>query len=511
MTNITTIPEKAQLASYVVALRIAKCKKPHTIGEELLLPAAMDMCRVMVGEEAANKLKNIPLSNDTVGRRISEMSSDVKSQLVERLRSCEQFAVQLDECTDVSSAAQLLVYVRYAWGESILEDILFCKEVEGRATGEEIFKILDKFMTEEHLSWEKCVAVCTDGAAAMTGYKSGVVSRIQAVNPKIAATHCMLHRLALSSKSLVPELRDVLDVVVAAVNFVKSRPLKSRLFAKLCTETGATHEKLLFHSEVRWLSRGKVIERVFELKDELRAFLTEHKPELAQYFSDPEWIARLAYLSDIFNLLNGLNLSNQGAYSTILEVSDKINGFMRKAELWKRKLQTGVTDMFPNLTDFLDTNTLAVDFMRDELATHLASLADNFSRYFKDVNIEKYDWVRDPFSCDVMASGLFGKAEDELLELSSDRTLKMKFKQQTPAEFWPIIGNEYKEVTLQAMRILLPFPTTYLCETSFSTMMAIKTKYRARLDVEDDLRVCLSPITPRIEKLCSERQAHPSH
>ncbi len=61
-------------------------------------------------------------------------------------------------------------------------------------------------MVEEKLSWEKCVSVCTDGAAAMTGHRSGVVTRIQAINPKIAATHCMLHRQALASKSMAPDL-----------------------------------------------------------------------------------------------------------------------------------------------------------------------------------------------------------------------------------------------------------------------------------------------------------------
>ncbi len=81
-----------------------------------------------------------------------------------------------------------------------------------------------------------------------------------------------------------------------------------------------------------------------------------------------------------------------------------------------------------------------------------------------------------------MASGLSGKAEDELSELSSDRTLRMRFNQQVPAEFWPMVEKEYKEVSLQAMRILLPFPTTHLCETSFSATMAIKTKYRAWLN-----------------------------
>lgn len=44
MTNITIILEKAQQALYLAALRITKCKKPHMIGEELILPAAVDMC-----------------------------------------------------------------------------------------------------------------------------------------------------------------------------------------------------------------------------------------------------------------------------------------------------------------------------------------------------------------------------------------------------------------------------------------------------------------------------------
>ena len=38
-------------ASHMVALRIAKCKKPHTIGENLILPSAQDMCREILREE----------------------------------------------------------------------------------------------------------------------------------------------------------------------------------------------------------------------------------------------------------------------------------------------------------------------------------------------------------------------------------------------------------------------------------------------------------------------------
>jgi len=49
-----SISSNALLASYNVAHRIAKCKEPHTIAEELILPAAVDMVSPMIGESAGS-------------------------------------------------------------------------------------------------------------------------------------------------------------------------------------------------------------------------------------------------------------------------------------------------------------------------------------------------------------------------------------------------------------------------------------------------------------------------
>ena len=50
-----------------------------------------------------------------------------------------------------------------------------------------------------------------------------------------------------------------------------------------------------------------------------------------------------------------------------------------------------------------------------------------------------------------------------------------------------------------------------MCQRAFSAPSNMKTKYRSRLNVESDLRACLSQIAPRINILCKMKQAHPSH
>jgi tetrahydromethanopterin S-methyltransferase subunit F len=106
-TAITT-STKALLASFKVSYLISKTKKPHTIGETLL-PAAMKMCEIMHGEKYGEALKTIPLSNNTVMRRIESVSEDIKEQLLTRFKCSPIFALQIDESTDVAGLAQLLL------------------------------------------------------------------------------------------------------------------------------------------------------------------------------------------------------------------------------------------------------------------------------------------------------------------------------------------------------------------------------------------------------------------
>jgi hypothetical protein len=72
---------KAVEASYRVVFLIAMAGKPHTIREELILPAAKEMVSTMLGEKACKEMNAISLSNNTVQRRIGEMAENVMKQL----------------------------------------------------------------------------------------------------------------------------------------------------------------------------------------------------------------------------------------------------------------------------------------------------------------------------------------------------------------------------------------------------------------------------------------------
>ena len=82
----------------------------------------------------------------------------------------------------------------------------------------------------------------------------------------------MVHRQVIAMKTLPQEFKDIVKSAVSVVNFVKTIASSSRLFSKHCSEFDASNNVLSFHTNVRWLSRSKVLTRVLDLRDELKTF-----------------------------------------------------------------------------------------------------------------------------------------------------------------------------------------------------------------------------------------------
>ncbi|XP_071058434.1 zinc finger BED domain-containing protein 5-like [Pseudochaenichthys georgianus] len=337
--------QKATEASFECALLIAKAKKPHNIGEQLIKPACIKMVEKLCDPQVAEKLKTVPLSNNTVKDRIDKM--------------------------------------------------------------------------------------------------------------------------ALASKKLSEDLSETLSTVVKIVNFIKGRPTNKRLFADLCEDEA--HQTLLLHTEVRWLSRGRV---------------------LARFHTWPT------------SSVNETNKRLQGVESNILQCKETLDAFVRKLEYRVRKMERGELQQFPLLLKQSQNNPETVPVsVRREFIRHMNALQTEMQSRFADIDeyVSKELWVLDPFIAKI-EDVEYLDCEDELTDIQADSLSKKYFQEKGFKKFWIVKGPSLApKLTLHATtRIILPFSTTYLSETAFSALVAIKTKARNTLDVHNDFRLAVTHITPDI-------------
>ena len=213
-------------------------------------------------------------------------------------------------------------------------------------------------------------------------------------------------------------------------------------------------------------------------------------------------------MCDIFDKLNKLNLSRQGADKNVLDISNKITAFTKKLSLWKEDIAnvSGGSQYFPFLSNLQKKSMILPSDLRSVFVQHLSKLELKFAHYFQE-DLSSYEWIQDPYA-QAIPSSFTEKEKEDYIDLTCDSSLKRKFNSVNLTNFWISLNDEYPALTKKALRILVPFATSYLCEAGFSAMAVIKTKYRSRIDVEREVRVAVSKILPRFHDLCKNKQAH---
>ena len=126
------------------------------------------------------------------------------------------------------------------------------------------------------------------------------------------------------------------DVVKIATAILKNSK-SNRAFHKLVREMG-DEGCLVYLSEVRWLSRGRVMERVWKLREELVVWLNGREDHRAHLIQDLFWLGKLGYLVEIFGMLNVLNITLQGCGIDRFEATSKIISFKRKIQSLKEEI-----------------------------------------------------------------------------------------------------------------------------------------------------------------------------
>ena len=510
----TTEADKVTRASYEVS-RLLACKmKPFSDGDfikECLIAVVDCVC-----PEKRSAFESVSLSSRTVRRRIEEMSNNVQDSLKSRSSTLVTFSLALDESTDTKDTAQLAIFIRGVTSELLVyEEFLQLVPLHSTTTGQDIFSAVLQCVERHSLDLSHLVSVTTDGAPAMIGEKKGAASLLvrhyeaAGHTQPIHKLHCIIHQQALCAKSA--NLVDVMSVVVKVVNSILSHGLNHRQFRLLLEEVNEHYIDLLFFCEVRWLSRGAMLSRVCDLKQEIANFLQQKKLPHADKFSDSRWLSRLALLTDITTHLNALNLKLQGKEVLVTDMYGHITAFEVKLRLWEAQLADSQFAHFPRLAA-CDPDTID----QDTCVSVVSSLRQEFASRFGGVKVLEGDFKLFTAPFDVAVDDVPIPLQMEIIELQCNEELKAKFRTSSPLSFFRdhLHADSFPKLLQHVQRILTMFGSTYRCEQLFSKMKYTKSRLRSQISdrhLNDVLLLATSTIEPDMEALLCEKQHQVSH
>ncbi|PNF21263.1 hypothetical protein B7P43_G02123 [Cryptotermes secundus] len=193
-TNETKQQEAALLVSYFVIYQLMKAKKGLSDGE-LIKNCAIKMAEAFNENKVGNKFQTLPLSKQTVTRRLEDISNQISNNVKDIIANCSYFSIALDESTDVSDTNQLLIFVR-----AIKEDFTIF---------EELLKVCSLHSTTR----------VTDGAKSMTGTISGFVGFLRQNQITVPTLHCIIHQEALCAKSI--KLSTTMATITKITNLIR--------------------------------------------------------------------------------------------------------------------------------------------------------------------------------------------------------------------------------------------------------------------------------------------------
>ena len=384
-------------------------------------------------------MRDVSLSASTITRRVEDFGEHLHETLKESAKFFKYFSLAIDESNDTTDTAQLLIFIRGIDAKfRITEELCSLRSLKS-TTAENMFSEVTTALSSLGLSWKNLKRITTDGARNMVGKKKGVAAlmkekALEANGAQPMQFHCIIHQQALCGKVL--NWRHVMSVVVSNLNFIKNHALNHRQFQTFPADLDCEYRDVMYHNEVRWLSRGKVLRRFFQLRKEINEFLKEkRKKEEADLIADPRWLRDLAFLSDITEHLNILNVKLQGKENLISDMFAILKAFLSKLDLFKDQIAKGNFTHFSNCKTLASGNETGLGFDLEKYTEALETLQSEFANRLCD--FRKHETVirlfENPFA--VLPTNVDSCFQLELIELQASLKWQDLYKECKIAEF----------------------------------------------------------------------------
>ena len=159
------------------------------------------MKTVLYHKACSSVIKSIPFSNNTVQKRIDEMSADVEHKLCNTLRNTE-FSLQLYESTLPGNESLLFGYTRFVHNGVLYEELAIALSLNTDTRGETVFQEVKTYFETNAIPLTNVIACATDGALSMMGRYRGFNAFLKSENPNVKICHCVIHRQYLVAKNI---------------------------------------------------------------------------------------------------------------------------------------------------------------------------------------------------------------------------------------------------------------------------------------------------------------------
>ena len=212
-------------------------------------------------------------SPDIQNEMLEIMALQILRNIVKNIQSAEIFSILGDETGDVSNTEQLIFCIRWVDNDLEAHEEFIGMHPLPNASADEIVRVIkDILFLRMNLRVENASGQCYDGAAAMSGPKSGVATQIKSLNGKCLYTHCYGHALNLAAGDVIkniPRLNETFCAAYEICKLVKKSPKRNTKLDSIRESNENKSKSVHEFCPTRWTVRGEVMESFLNNYEEL--------------------------------------------------------------------------------------------------------------------------------------------------------------------------------------------------------------------------------------------------
>lgn len=230
--------------------------------------------------------------------------------MLQRVRRSPFISIMCDESTDISNSKKLILYARILDPETFVATTHFMSNISvggSTCTAENIFSLIMKYLHNKEIDISKVIGFGSDGAAVMTGSKTGVATRFKEKSPHLISIHCMAHRLNLCTSKAsngIPYLREFEAIFTELYRYFDKSSNREAELKEIQKILDGSELKIREVHEIRWLAFFDALTAVFRSYKALAAYFKKQKKskvcqDMLVKITDYRFVAFLHIMMDI--------------------------------------------------------------------------------------------------------------------------------------------------------------------------------------------------------------------